>query len=123
VGVFGFLAICQREDGGDLNLNNLLDGNRVMHDPLLDILVGERSVRPLAGERAFFPLGPLCRVMRVSESAYHAYARGKSYALSPQKAVLAAMVKETFYLHRRRYGSRRNSRRKVSAPDGVRCGR
>jgi hypothetical protein len=45
--------------------------------------------------------------MRVSESAYHAYARGKSYALSPQKAVLAALVKETFYLHRRRYGSRR----------------
>jgi hypothetical protein len=45
--------------------------------------------------------------MQVSESAYHAYARGKSYALSPRKAALAALVKETFYLHRRRYGARR----------------
>jgi transposase InsO family protein len=47
--------------------------------------------------------------MRVSESAYHAYASGKSYVLSPQKAALAAKVKETFYLHRRRYGARRIS--------------
>jgi hypothetical protein len=45
--------------------------------------------------------------MRVSESAYHAYRSGKSYVLSQQKAALAARVKETFYLHRRRYGARR----------------
>jgi HTH-like domain len=45
--------------------------------------------------------------MQVSESAYHAYASGKSYALSSRKAALAALVKETFYLHRRRYGARR----------------
>jgi len=63
--------------------------------------------RFIAEEREFFPLGPLCRVMRVSESAYHVYACGNSYALSPRKAALAALVKETFYLHRRRYGTRR----------------
>ena len=45
--------------------------------------------------------------MRVSLSAYHSYRSGKSYVLSPQKATLAAQVKETFYLHRRRYGARR----------------
>lgn len=45
--------------------------------------------------------------MQVSVSAYHAYASGKSYALSPHKATLAAQVKAIFYLHRRRYGARR----------------
>jgi transposase InsO family protein len=45
--------------------------------------------------------------MRVSESAYHADRNGKSYVLSPRKAALAAQVKETFYLRRRRYGARR----------------
>jgi transposase InsO family protein len=45
--------------------------------------------------------------MRVSESAYHAYRSGRSYVLRPQKAALAARVKELFYLHRRRYGARR----------------
>jgi len=45
--------------------------------------------------------------MRVSASAYHAFQSGKSYVLSPQRAALAAQVKETFYLHRRRYGARR----------------
>lgn len=45
--------------------------------------------------------------MRVSASAYRAYASGNSYALSPRQAALAVRVKETFYLHRRRYGARR----------------
>lgn len=45
--------------------------------------------------------------MRISCSAYHAYASGKSYAMSAPKARLAEQVKETFYLHRRRYGARR----------------
>ena len=39
--------------------------------------------------------------MRVSVSAYHAYASGKTYVLSPRKAALAAQVKEIFYRHRR----------------------
>ena len=45
--------------------------------------------------------------MRVSTSAYHAYASGTSYVLSAAKTALAAKVEAVFYLHRRRYGSRR----------------
>lgn len=45
--------------------------------------------------------------MRVSVSAYHAYASGNTYVLGPRKAALAAQVKEIFYQHRRRYGVRR----------------
>lgn len=45
--------------------------------------------------------------MRVSTSAYHAFASGTSYVLSQAKTVLAEQVEEVFYLHRRRYGSRR----------------
>lgn len=54
-----------------------------------------------------YPIKLLCRVMRVSRSAYHAYATGKSYVLSAAKTTLAKKVEEVFYLHRRRYGSRR----------------
>ncbi len=45
--------------------------------------------------------------MRVSRSAYHAYATGKSYVLSQAKTRLATQVEEVFYRHQRRYGSRR----------------
>ncbi len=49
----------------------------------------------------------LCRVMRVSESAYHAYRSGKTHVMSAAKAERAGQVKEVFDSHRRRYGSRR----------------
>lgn len=45
--------------------------------------------------------------MRVSTSAYHAFASGKSYVLSAAKTRLAEHVEAVFYDHRRRYGSRR----------------
>ncbi len=45
--------------------------------------------------------------MEVSTSAYHAYASGASYVLSAAKTALAKQVEAVFYLHRRRYGSRR----------------
>jgi hypothetical protein len=54
-----------------------------------------------------YPLGLLCRVMRVSKSAYHAYRSGKTYVLSAAKAELSTQVEAVFYQHRRRYGSRR----------------
>ena len=47
--------------------------------------------------------------MKVSEDAFYAWCRGKTYQLSPQKSALAAAVKEVFYLYRRRYGARRVS--------------
>jgi transposase InsO family protein len=45
--------------------------------------------------------------MRVSRSAYHRHASGKSRVLSSEKRERAAQVKEVFLAHRRRYGSRR----------------
>jgi len=45
--------------------------------------------------------------MRVSPSAYYLHASGNSYVLSTVKAAVAKQVEEVFYLHRRRYGSRR----------------
>ncbi len=59
--------------------------------------------------------------MRVSASAYHAFASGKSYVLSTRKAQLATQVKEVFVYHRRRYGSRRI--RAELAAQGIAVGR
>lgn len=63
----------------------------------------------------------LCRVMRVSRSAYHAHACGNSYQLNAAKAEVAARVKEVFFAHRRRYGARRI--RAELAAQGTRIGR
>lgn len=49
----------------------------------------------------------LCRVLRVSRSAYYAYISGKSYALKEEKAMIAAEIKRIFHFHKRRYGWRR----------------
>ena len=51
----------------------------------------------------------LCRVLRLSEAAYYAWYKGKTYRLSQKKSNLADQVKAVFYLHRRRYGARRIS--------------
>jgi transposase InsO family protein len=45
--------------------------------------------------------------MRVGRSAYYAYWRGETFRDSPRKAECVALIKECFYLNRRRYGSRR----------------
>jgi transposase InsO family protein len=45
----------------------------------------------------------------MSEAAYYAWHKGKTYRLSQKKSKLADRVKEVFYLHRRRYGARRIS--------------
>jgi transposase InsO family protein len=48
-------------------------------------------------------------MMKSSEAAYYAWQQGRSYQSSEKRSVLAASVKEVFYLHRRRYGARRIS--------------
>jgi hypothetical protein len=63
--------------------------------------------RFISEEKARYPLGLLCRVMSVSQSAYHAYQSGKSYVVSAEKAALGERVKAIFYRHQRRYGARR----------------
>lgn len=59
--------------------------------------------------------------MKVSEAAFYAWSKGKTYRLSRKKSELAQAVKEVFYLHRRRYGARRISAELVAS--GVRVGR
>ncbi len=49
-----------------------------------------------------YPLYLLCRVMRVANSAYHAYRSGKTHVLSAAKAELSTQVEAVFYQHRRR---------------------
>lgn len=49
----------------------------------------------------------LCRVMKVNRSCYYAYANRRTYRESAARAACAARVKECFWFHRRRYGTRR----------------
>lgn len=51
----------------------------------------------------------MCRALKLSEAAFYAWRKGKTYRLSQKKSQSAAKVKEVFYLHRRRYGARRIS--------------
>lgn len=45
--------------------------------------------------------------MKVSVSAFYAFRRGATYRRTRRQACLDNRVRECFYLHRRRYGSRR----------------
>ncbi|MDQ3684173.1 MAG: IS3 family transposase [Acidobacteriota bacterium] len=58
-------------------------------------------------ERAHYPVGVLCRVLRVSRSAYHDYHRGQKCAVSTRQAAIGEQVRAIFHRHRRRYGARR----------------
>jgi putative transposase len=49
----------------------------------------------------------ICEVLEVSRTAYYRYLRGASYQPTPLKEKQLKMVKETFWEHKRRYGSRR----------------
>ena len=59
--------------------------------------------------------------MEVAPSAYHAYVRGRSHTLSSKKAEIGERVKDVFYRHRRRYGTRRVAAELKA--EGVRAGR
>ena len=72
-------------------------------------------------EKERYPLRLLCRVMRVSRSAYHDYRRSRSYAVSARQATISEQVTSIFYRHRRRYGARRRAAELKAA--GVGAGR
>ena len=59
--------------------------------------------------------------MKLSQSAYAAWAAGKTYQLSERKKVLTQKVKACFERHRRRYGTRRIAAE--LADEGVKTGR
>lgn len=83
--------------------------------------------RFIEDERHNYPVRLLCRVMRVSPSAFYAYVAGHSHGVSPPQAALGEQVKKVFFAHRRRYAraarSRRNWRVRACGPGGRRCGR
>ena len=69
----------------------------------------ERKYRFIAAEAANFAVTTLCRVTRVSRSAYYAWAAkadGPSLAML-EEAHLANLVWDVFWANRRRYGSPR----------------
>ena len=72
-------------------------------------------------ERNDYSIERLCRAMKVSDAAYYAWGKGKTYQLSRTKSELADRVKKVFYLHRRRYGARRISAELKA--DGLAVGR
>lgn len=72
-------------------------------------------------EKVFYPVGVLCRVMKVKRSAYYVYAAGGSYLKSKQTVELARRVKAVFWVHKRRYGTRRISKELIAA--GINAGR
>ncbi|MEO6588680.1 MAG: IS3 family transposase [Pyrinomonadaceae bacterium] len=63
--------------------------------------------RFIDGEKINYPVTILCWVMKVSRSAYYAYANRRTYRESATRVACAARVKECFWFHRRRYGTRR----------------
>lgn len=64
--------------------------------------------------------------MKVSTSAYYAFARGVSYRETEAQAACRKKVRECFYFHRRRYGSRRIAAElkigRQRARSAMRCG-
>ncbi len=63
----------------------------------------------------------MCRMLKVSYSGYYAYTSGGSYLKSKQSEALAAKVKEIYWFHKRRYGSRRISAELKA--EGIKAGR
>lgn len=85
--------------------------NRRSHSISGSLLCAKRVTRYefIDKEKINHSIERLCRALKVSEDAFYAWRRGKTYQLSPPKSELADRVKEVFYLHRRRYGARRVS--------------
>jgi putative transposase len=54
-----------------------------------------------------YPISLICSLLSVSKSAYYSYKKGESYQINPQKEEHQEMIKNTFIVHKRRYGSRR----------------
>ncbi len=56
---------------------------------------------------AEFPVSQLCKLLKVSRSAYYEWKAGRTHQPSGQQQEQQAKVEKAFWLHRRRYGSRR----------------
>ena len=58
-------------------------------------------------ERICYPVRLLCWVMQVSSSAYYAWRKQQTESAKVEEVHLREQVKQVFFEHRRRYGSRR----------------
>jgi transposase InsO family protein len=74
----------------------------------------------IEGERDNYPLRLLLYCMKVSRTAYYAWA-ARSARLDDKERRIRVAVKEKFYFHKRRYGSRRVS--DELKEEGVKAGR
>jgi len=54
-----------------------------------------------------FPVQAICKLLKVSRSAYYSYIKGETYQQSLARQTLLKEVKEIFENHKSRYGSRR----------------
>jgi transposase InsO family protein len=61
-------------------------------------------------EKAGYPLRILCRAIKVSRSAYYGWVERAAREPDAKGRSEALAVKESFYIHRRRYGTRRLAR-------------
>jgi transposase InsO family protein len=56
---------------------------------------------------AEFPVSQLCKLLKVSRSAYYEWKAGRTHQPTDQQLEQQAKVEKAFWLHKRRYGSRR----------------
>ena len=56
---------------------------------------------------AQFPITLVCRVLRVSRSAFYRWQAGESHRPGEDEKAQPARVKQVFTRHKRRYGNRR----------------
>ena len=54
-----------------------------------------------------YPIKTVCDTLQVSRSAYYAYCKGNTYAISDAQESLYIQVAQVFHVHKKRYGSRR----------------
>lgn len=54
-----------------------------------------------------FPIRIICRLLKISRSAYYSYKNGSTYQVSLERSLLLKEVKDIFEKHKSRYGSRR----------------
>ena len=54
-----------------------------------------------------FPVSQLCSVFNVSRSAYYEWKAGQTYQPGQQEAEDLVKVKQAFWIHKKRYGTRR----------------
>ena len=75
----------------------------------------------IVGQSKDYPVQTLCDTMQVSRSSFYSYQTGQTYSGNDVRKENSVLVEDMFYLHRKRYGSRRIM--KALQHEGVTIGR